>query len=74
LSLFIHGLKAVAIEYSHGLILYATVRSILDFYIYYHMVKNKEAFNISAVKIYQQKYKEKKINQLKKRIAILEAA
>ncbi|MCE5345200.1 MAG: IS110 family transposase [Bacteroidales bacterium] len=42
--------------------------------IYYKMVSNQEAFNPKALDDYQQKYKEKKINQLKKKIAILEAA
>lgn len=42
--------------------------------IFYKMVINKEAFNPSAIEDYQQKYKEKKINQLKKKIALLEAA
>ncbi len=42
--------------------------------IYYKMVANKEAFNIKALEDYQQKYKEKKINQLKKKLALLEAA
>jgi transposase len=42
--------------------------------IYYKMVSNKEAFNPKALEDYQQKYKEKKINQLKKKIALLEAA
>jgi hypothetical protein len=42
--------------------------------IYYKMVSNKEAFNQKAMEDYQQKYKEKKINQLKKKIALLEAA
>lgn len=42
--------------------------------IYYNMVANKEAFNPKALEIYHQKYKEKKINQLKKKIALLEAA
>jgi transposase len=42
--------------------------------IYYKMVANKEAFNPKALENYQQKYKEKKINQLKKKIALLEAA
>ena len=42
--------------------------------IYYKMVANKEAFNPKALEDYQQKYKENKIKQLKKRIAILEAA
>jgi hypothetical protein len=38
------------------------------------MVANKEAFNAKALEDYQQKYKEKKINQLKKKLALLEAA
>jgi Transposase IS116/IS110/IS902 family./Transposase. len=42
--------------------------------IYYNMVANKEDFNPKALEDYQQKYKEKKINQLKKKIALLEAA
>ncbi len=42
--------------------------------IYYKMVANKAAFNPQALLDYQQKYKEKKINQLKKKIALLEAA
>ena len=42
--------------------------------IYYKMVTNKEAFNPKALEDYQQKYKEMKINQLKKKIAQLEAA
>ncbi len=42
--------------------------------IYYKMVTNQEAFNPKAMETYRQKYKEKKINQLKKKIALLEAA
>jgi len=42
--------------------------------IIYNMVLNKESFNPAAIEDYQQKYKEKKINQLKKKIALLEAA
>ena len=42
--------------------------------IYYKMVANKEAFNPKALQDYQYKYKEKKINQLKKKLALLEAA
>jgi len=42
--------------------------------IFYKMVINKEEFKPSAIEDYQQKYKEKKINQLKKKIALLEAA
>jgi hypothetical protein len=38
------------------------------------MVRNKEAFNPNALIEYQQKYKEKKIKQLKKKIELLEAA
>ena len=42
--------------------------------IYYKMVSNKEAFNPQALADFQQKHKDKKINQLKKKIAKLEAA
>jgi hypothetical protein len=42
--------------------------------IYYKMAANKEAFNPMALDDCQNKYKEKKINQLKKKIALLEAA
>jgi len=42
--------------------------------IYYKMVSNKEGFNPKALEEYQFRYKEKKINQLKKKIALLEAA
>jgi transposase len=42
--------------------------------IYYKMVANKQAFNPMAMEDYQKKYKEKKIKQLKKKIALLEAA
>jgi transposase len=42
--------------------------------IYYKMVTNKEAFNPQALEVYRKKYNEKKINQLKKKIALLEAA
>lgn len=42
--------------------------------IYYKMVSNQEAFNPKALEEYQQRYKAKKINQLKKKIALLEAA
>ena len=42
--------------------------------IYYKMIANKEAFNPKALEDYKLKYKEKKINQLKKTIARLEAA
>jgi transposase len=38
--------------------------------IYYKMVANKEAFNQKAMEDYQQKYKQKKIKQLKKKIAL----
>lgn len=50
----------------------ATARKIAI--VYYKMVKNKEAFNPKALLDYQQKYKQKKILQLKKKIASLEAA
>lgn len=42
--------------------------------IYYKMVSNKEAFNPKALEDYQNRYKEKKINQLKKKILQLQAA
>ena len=42
--------------------------------IYYKMVSNKEAFNPKALEEYRKKYNEKKINQLKRKIAQLEAA
>jgi transposase len=42
--------------------------------IFYMMVINKKAFNPAAIEDYQKKNKEKKINQLKKKIALLEAA
>ena len=42
--------------------------------IYYKMVTNKEAFNPKALDDYRKKYNEKKINQLKRKIAQLEAA
>lgn len=42
--------------------------------ILYKMVLNRESFNPGALEDYQRKYKEKKINQLKKKIALLEAA
>lgn len=42
--------------------------------IYYVMVSKKEKFNPQALENYQKKYKEKKIMQLKKKIAQLEVA
>ena len=42
--------------------------------IYYNMVKNKETFNPEALIHYQNRYNERKINQLKNKIAKLEAA
>ncbi len=42
--------------------------------IYYKMVSKKEAYNPIALEEYQKKVKEKKINQLKKKLALLEAA
>ena len=42
---------------------------------YYKMMANKEAFNPNkALEDYQHKYKEMKINQLKNKIALLEAS
>jgi len=42
--------------------------------IYYKMVSNQEAFNPKALIEYQEKYKQKKINQLKKKLELLEAS
>ena len=42
--------------------------------IYYKMVINQKKFNPQAILDYQQKHKEKKIRQLKKKLASLEAA
>ena len=42
--------------------------------IYYNMVDKQESFNPKAMEDYQKKHNEKKINQLKKKIAQLEAA
>jgi transposase len=42
--------------------------------IFYKIVSNQEAFNPKALADYQEKYKQKKINQLKKKLALLEAA
>jgi transposase len=42
--------------------------------IYYHMVAKKEAFNPRALDDYRKRYNEKKISQLRKKIALLEAA
>jgi transposase len=42
--------------------------------IYYKMVASKEAFNPKELQEYQYKYKEKRISQLKKKLALLEAA
>ena len=42
--------------------------------IFYKMVADKQAFNPKALEDYQQKYKQKKINQLKRKLEILEAA
>ena len=50
----------------------ATARKIAI--IYYKMVTNKEAYNPKALEDSQAKYREKKIKQLKKKIALLEAA
>jgi len=50
----------------------ATARKIAI--IYYKMVSNKEAFNSKAMEDFQKIYKEKKIIQLKKKLALLEAS
>jgi len=42
--------------------------------IFYKMVANQEAFNPIALENFQEKYKQKKINQLKRKLEILEAA
>lgn len=42
--------------------------------IFYKMVSTQEAFNPKALEDYQEKYKQKKINQLKKKLQLLEAA
>lgn len=42
--------------------------------IWYKMITKQESFNPKLLEEYQQKYKEKKINQLRKRLQLLEAA
>jgi len=42
--------------------------------IFYKMVSNREAFNPEAMGNYQEKYKQKKINALRKKLELLEAA
>jgi transposase len=42
--------------------------------IFYKMVADKTAFNLQAMENYQQKYNEKKINQLKRKLSLLEVA
>ena len=42
--------------------------------IFYKMVSTQEAFNPKALEDYQEKYKQKKISQLKKKLQLLEAA
>jgi len=42
--------------------------------IFYIMVANQQAFNPKALEDYQEKYKQKKINQLKKKLQLLETA
>jgi transposase len=42
--------------------------------VWYKMLSNQEAFNPKALEDYQQKYKEKKINQLRRKLELLEAA
>jgi transposase len=50
----------------------ATARKIAI--IFYKMVTDQQAFNPKALEDYQQKYKQKKINQLKRKLELLEAA
>jgi len=42
--------------------------------IFYKMIADQQAFNPKALEDYQQKYKQKKINQLKRKLELLEAA
>ncbi|MBS4012775.1 MAG: hypothetical protein KGZ97_03300, partial [Bacteroidetes bacterium] len=42
--------------------------------IYYKMIINQQSFNPNALLEFQQKYKQKKINQLRMKLAKLEAA
>ena len=42
--------------------------------IFYKMVANQESFNPKALEDYQEKYKQKKINQLKRKLGLLQAA
>ena len=42
--------------------------------VFYKMVSTKEAFNPKALQDYQEKYKQKKINQLRRKLELLEAA
>ena len=42
--------------------------------IFYKMVANQQAFDPKALEEYQEKYKQKKINQLKRKLQLLEAA
>lgn len=42
--------------------------------IFYKMIADQQAFNPKALEDYQQKYKQKKINQLKRKLDLLEAA
>ena len=42
--------------------------------IFYKMVADKQAFNPKSLEDYQQKYKQKKINQLKRKLELLEAS
>jgi len=55
-----------------GKALVATARKLAI--IFYKIVADKTAFNPQTMVNYQQKYNEKKINQLKRKIALLEVA
>jgi transposase len=59
--------KAVA-----GKAVVATARKLAI--IFYNMVANQEAFNPKVLDDYQQRNKEKKINQLRRKLELLEAA
>lgn len=64
--------RRIAIKAGAPKAVIATARKIAI--IYYKMVKNKEAYNPQSLLDYQKKYKEKKIEQLKKKLKILEVA
>jgi transposase len=65
-------LRRIKAKAGPGKAVVATARKLAI--IYYKMVSNKEAYNPNLLIEYQDAYKQKKINQLKKRIAQLEAA